>query len=1035
MTLRRSRSKTLSQWVEDLFAHVLEVKGPILYENLEAKEIIGAIQAKALPVEEWKYVVEILSTVVYNLGRERAGIADAAAELRQVLTGFHDKLGELDAVLKALKASAEDTPVLVSGTSSQGTEAAQDIMRAKNCTTAEEALLKVWAERRKLESQRDQVYDLKDRIRGVEEINGLIDRLETLLNPATNHQEATDTEESDDEEGQSLPEETHPETRNPRRRSHSTGDLSPSKGRTEKRRAKSRDRKTSTSDELTKDQVLQRLCERRIDPFSGIRETRPYGEDFSRFLRIFERYTNGVSEKIKLDELICRLKPPALEHVLDMPLEDQTYAKVVKSLSNLFYVVETKEEKCSKYRELTQADSEFEETFRLRFEKSYREYLKTVAKEGTPILQDEVYKCNEYVAKIRPALRSFLARARPMLLEDKSNLTWEKLIFEIKLAEKRMPPQAPKQKQEASSSQHQSSKEQKQEREGKKKFKGHGSRKFGDRRHSGQKDSKKSSRNKGHGQSSSQKSSGDAPKCYNCGEVGHMSNSCNIKQKPDAFQPQGNAVQPTMNRRGTGRGRGRGGRGRGSNPQTANVNVTQNYAYDDEGNPKPPLIKFDQGSVSSLRMADMLGQSQANQPGPSNHGRLLWQVEDEIWTAPVCIKPWAINKCRDRRTLRKIPRFNTDIATRRQGHLLPPWRACLQDEGYVETIKDKFAWAHKIQKCFKRRPERRSITGTLNLISLKHVEENRWECLDQNQTRCPLLIEGILVEDVRFDTGSQYNTVTLNLVWAMAGRFPSWARALESSTCWCPREKYICNAGGDAMEILGVIRLHVRTVEEEEIPIYWAIYDAPYGDHLMILGTKGLRELKVTMRSKLLGDDNVLVPVQEEDAMATRVLSRVVPPLPRSEMDRVTEETDQQPIRYEGNICWDMPEAYSYALRTAVRQFEDDQSSDSDSSEMPELSSSESTPSSGSSESLFPESEEAANDDNGAPAPVLHNLIEGGPMDVDLSPILVPLDGQSLDNSYADDGDVLNGYVLRDFLNMSESLKVEDLEDDDVNNQ
>ena len=1020
MTLRRSRSKTLSQWVEDLFAQVLEVRGPMLISSPGSEQITNAVQAKALPVEEWKYVVEVLSTIVYNLGIERAGLLDAAAELRQVLTGFHNKLGELDEVLKSLKESAEGTPVLVSGTSSQGPETAQDIMRARNCENAEEALLKVWNERRKLESQRDQVYDLKDRIRGVEEINGLIDRLESLLSPAPYQGEATDTEDSD-EEGEIIPpEQTHPRDRHSRRRSQSTGDLSPAKRQTEERRGKSRDRTASTSDELTKDQILQRLCERRMEPFSGTRGTRPYGEDFSRFLRIFERYAHNVSENIKLDELICRLKSPALDHVLDMAQEDQTYSKVVQSLSNLFYVVETKEEKCSKYRELTQADSEFEETFRLKFEKSFREYFRTVAKESSPILQDEVYKCNEYVAKIRPALRSYLMKARPMLLEDKSNLTWEKLVHEIKLAEKRLPPQSSK--KQDSSSQPQTSKEQKQGE--KKKFKDYNSKKYKSRRNSEHKDPKKSGKNKSNGQSSSQKGDGGPLTCYNCGEVGHVSTNCNIKQKPDKFQPQGNAVQPTMNRgRGSGRGRGRGGRGKPSSSQPANVNVTQNVAYDDEGNQKPPLIKFDQGSVTSLRMADMLAQSQADQPGPSNRGRMLWQVAEDTWTDPVEIKPWAIEKCRDKGTLRKIPRFNTDIATRRQGHLLPPWKARLQDENFIAKIRNKYVWAQRIRNCFKKRPEKRSVTGTLNLISLKHVEENRWECLDSSQTRCPLLIEGILIEDIRFDTGSQYNSVTLDLVWAMAGRFPSWARALESSTCWCPRERYICNAGGDCLEILGVIRLHVKTVEGEEIPIYWAIYEGPCNEHLMILGTKGLRELKVTMKSKLLGNDNLLVPAHEEDSMATRVFSRVVPPLPRSEMDKVTFMTDHPPINYEGNICWDMPEAYSYALKCALRQFDDDRSSESEASDVPELVSPSSA--SGSSESLFPgedDDDDYGDDDdddgNGEPPPAPENL-EGGPMEVDLSPILAPIEDFSPGGDFPED--VLNGNVLRDFLSMSES--------------
>ena len=170
----------------------------------------------------------------------------------------------------------------------------------------------------------------------------------------------------------------------------------------------------------------------------------------------------------------------------------------------------------------------------------------------------------------------------------------------------------------------------------------------------------------------------------------------------------------------------------------------------------------------------------------------------------------------------------------------------------MDSISDTVKWANNLAEVQKRgnwAPADKKI--------LMDNRENRDRCVDNAQFRFPLILLDVLLEDILIDSGSMYNAISLKAFYKLAGTFPSFYKAFNM-TCWDTKFKRVQVVGGGETPILGTVRLDATTSKGETVPLYWAVY--PDEDHIIILGTPGMRALNFECKSEHLNDINLFKP-------------------------------------------------------------------------------------------------------------------------------------------------------------------------------
>jgi hypothetical protein len=223
-------------------------------------------------------------------------------------------------------------------------------------------------------------------------------------------------------------------------------------------------------------------------------------------------------------------------------------------------------------------------------------------------------------------------------------------------------------------------------------------------------------------------------------------------------------------------------------------------------------------------------------------------------------------------------------------------------------------WAQKIAEYHQRRKR------TPEEIVLKNsVNHCKWTCVDDARTICPLIIEGVCIEDITLDTGSMFNAISLNGLYAMVGRFPSWEKAWETAINWCLGEKYIQAAGGQLIPVLAVIRLNVQVAGRKALPIHWAVYQDT--EPSMILGTRGMKALKIEMKSPHLGGINMLVQKEQLSELSTKIYNAAITTPKTGKAPKTPEDVNMLSDADKDSLCSPMEVQYPDESTNSAKQF------------------------------------------------------------------------------------------------------------------
>ena len=295
-----------------------------------------------------------------------------------------------------------------------------------------------------------------------------------------------------------------------------------------------------------------------------------------------------------------------------------------------------------------------------------------------------------------------------------------------------------------------------------------------------------------------------------------------------------------------------------------------------------------QGRIVSEAKSPEKSRGKSNVTWKSLAGQIYVQTDPNMQLNPVHVKIGDIMKCLRLEQDQQIPKFCLQSCKSAPGEL-PPWKSTEADEDRLDQISDKLAWARQLAEQRRRRQLPKAQRDLEN-----EIRRDKWQCGDNTRVQCPLLIEGVCVEDVLLDTGSMFNAISLKALWAMVGRFDLWARAFETSIDWCAGEMKLQAAGGGIIPILAVIRLHVQISAGRHVPIYWAVYEDT--DFSILLGTSGMKQLGLTLKSQHLGDENLIIPKDKAGEVASRVFRHVISPPPLSSYATTMVSKEQKQI-------------------------------------------------------------------------------------------------------------------------------------------
>jgi hypothetical protein len=872
----RPSDETLDAWIAELFP---EGKVPAL--SGEAKEYLESVLRdkidKYVPtVSGWQYIATQLSAIAFDYALQRemtsnlmGEVSGIVEEKRIILARMREDLDKLETV-ELDETSSDLTEKQLSDKWDKRIEDLIESNPGGHKAVIKQGLI----ENREKSNQIKAMIRLTEKVGFDENLENLISRIEKIRNPKPEplaspmprlDQEtpARARENSNRDPPKNTP---HPQ----KRRSTSAGSplLEP------KNEDPLPEQKpiTRSNVDLTTISRIDRLLACNIDYFHGVRDKAPYGEDFNMFLKLFERFANGVPDEVKLDELIKRLKGKAFEFLTNANHSDLnfTYDSLTKSLKAVFFKVETSQEKRLSYETLRQREDEVLEVFQIRFEHHFKEYYSLISGSNSSFLTDEVFKCNQFYTRVREVLRKQLEYRKQIILEEKGTLKWESLIRELRKIEKEFPANRRPDNRQNNNRNFQNSNQNQNQRQ-----RGNFNQNQNQNRNNPNRQQYPQNQNRGNYQNNNNQSRGgyqnqqpnqanQAPPnqanktrtCFKCNKEGHIAKNCQVAVSNPNFQPIGNnnnAPQRGFNRGRGGSNSNRGNRGnfRGNGRQ-GHMNMAQDAEYQQEDYYDNHISEDANTADSSLSYAEQLAQNfMGSQWDPDTepvihtvgrYERDLFAPEEEEEVI--------------------IPTFSL-TAEKYKPTENPSWICKTAREDTIKRIKNYPGWAYEMF-LQQRKTKRTSNEEKL----LRSVYFNRMSCVDESRLVCPLIIEGTCIEDVIPDSGSQYNAISINALWALMGRFPRWEKAFEYATTWNVDQKTIQVAGGRELDVLGIIRLFVR-VAGREIPIYWAIYVDE--EPTIVLGTKGMRSIGMEMKSPLMGNINILVPKQD----MTETLNRV----------------------------------------------------------------------------------------------------------------------------------------------------------------
>jgi hypothetical protein len=240
----------------------------------------------------------------------------------------------------------------------------------------------------------------------------------------------------------------------------------------------------------------------------------------------------------------------------------------------------------------------------------------------------------------------------------------------------------------------------------------------------------------------------------------------------------------------------------------------------------------------------------------------------------------------------------------------PPWIRS-EDEDLISKCDDVVTWAQRM----KHFQEEANWPEDVK----KRIERNREVkglCVDNMQFRFALIILDVYIEDVLFDTGSMYNAISLRALYALAGRFDSFMRAMSEAD-WNPKTKTVGVVGGGETPILGTVEMEVQTSTGRSIPIVWVIYDDV--DFIIILGTPGMRSLGFQCRTKELNNYDLFKSRRKSEEISSHFYKPAMAPFE---------------VKYSGKIGTSLEEEDPPSTSRLV---EDDESSNSSLEEVEDL--------------------------------------------------------------------------------------------------
>ena len=848
----RPDDEALLEWTKKLFPDDEMPESSEQATTYTEAVIRDKIQRYSPTINGWQFVVEKLAERVYDYITKKEEIETLKQDLIKVIKEKRDIVNAMNAELSEVAKKELDDTISAPAKDADEAEWDRHINELLKAAAANhKSVIKTGILRNQEKSKQIRtIISMTEKAGYNTDLENMIKRIEKLgktkpeplqtpprLSPAKTPQR---TRSSSAPEGQGDKEKPKP-------RLHSEEREDPPKKRSPKPSANS-------VFDLTDEGRIRRLQKCNIDYFYGSRDKYPYREDFETFLKLFERFTDGVPDTIKLDELIKRLRGEAFTFVTKAEQDSLTYDGLVESLKLVFFKMETSKEKRLMYENLRQRDNEHVEEFQVRFLHAFKEYYTLISGPNSNVLKDEILKCNEFYQKIRPVLHDRLEKRAKVIMDDKTNLKWSEMIEEIRKIEREYPA---KDRDNAKNVHNQRGKGRGTSTQN---YRGNANKyqnSYGRGNYNQPKFGKSYQQNSGSSNYNKVEQKPYKVVCFTCGEEGHTKRDCKLQQKSDPYQPKGNAIDPKMSQRGRGGFNNRGNRGnnhtrgnfnnrgnrrsrgpsrgnfRGSNRGHMNMAYDENYQndnYEDQ----------DDQPESSLSYAEKLANMYC-QFDP--------QSEPLMHTLP-----HRMMKCIDPGTQieKEIATFSLAAAKYRPREN-PEWKAKHMNENTVNKIRNTAGWAIEMAKKHK------SLNHTaVERQILNSITASKWTCIDEARLTLPLIIEGVCIEDILPDTGSMFNAISLKALWALAGRFERWEKAFDKAISWCcNKEKTIQAAGGQEIPVLAVIRLHVQVAGRKELPLHWAVYEDT--EPIIVLGTRGMKALGIELKSPHLGDINLLV--------------------------------------------------------------------------------------------------------------------------------------------------------------------------------